>query len=85
MAEQTRFAYRGELICHGLALLALEGDQCLARVQAVHIARQRNDLHTIQIFIGRVITENDGWTLFANFATDRRVEVDLPDLTAVHR
>jgi hypothetical protein len=83
--DEPHFTHSGELICHRLALLALEGDQRLARIQAPHVAREWDDLHAIQILIGRVIAQNDRWTLFANFPTHRRVEVDPPDFTAEHR
>ncbi len=84
-ADEPHFTHGGELICHRLALLALEDDQRLARVQAAYVTREWNDLHTIQILIGRVITQNDRWTLFANFPTHRRIESDPPDFTAEHR
>ena len=74
-ADEPHFTHGGELICHRLALLALEDDQGLARVQAAYVTREWNDLHTIQILIGRVITQNDRWTLFANFPTHRRSKV----------
>ena len=42
--DKTRFTHRGELIRHRLALLALEGNQCLTRIEAPHVTRQWDDL-----------------------------------------
>ena len=52
---------------------------CMSRAETLPI------LNAIQILIGRVITQNDRWTLFANFPTHRRIKVDPPDFTAQHR
>jgi hypothetical protein len=66
-------------------LLAAYQDQGFTWVQATNITGEWDDLHAIQILVGRVIAEDNRWALFTNRPTDRRVKVHPPDLTADHR
>src|SRR5207247_536326 len=71
LAYEPLLARGGQLIRHRFALLTSERDVGLARVETPDVARQRHDLHTIEVVIGRIVAHDDRRPL-------------LPDLTA-HR
>jgi hypothetical protein len=52
------------LIGHGFALLPIEGDVGLTGIEAIDIAGERNDLDSVQEFIGGIIADNDCGALF---------------------
>jgi hypothetical protein len=58
------------LIGHGFALLPTEGDIGLARIKAIDIAGEGNDLNSIQEFVRGIIADNNGRTLFPGFSAN---------------
>ena len=47
-------------------VLSVESDIGFTRIEAVDIAGDRNDLNYIQELIGGLISDNNGWALFAD-------------------
>ncbi len=68
--DQTQFADRCQLIRHCFILTTVEPDQCFAGEYSPNGARERYDLDTVEVLIGRIVADNNGWPLLANFAAD---------------
>jgi len=66
---QTPFADGCSLIGHRLPLIPIEVYVCFARIQLRHITCERNNLDTIQMLVGCIITDDDGWPSLPNFTT----------------
>jgi hypothetical protein len=70
LLAESALAYCGQLISHRLSRLPLEGYMSLARVQALHVARQWNDLDAVEEPVGGVVADNDGGAAFLDLAAD---------------
>ena len=66
---QSPFADGCNLIGHRLPLIPIEVYVCFARIQFRNITCKRNNLDPIQMLVGCIITDDDGWPSLPNFTT----------------
>jgi len=59
----------GDLVSHRFTGLAIQVDRGFTGVNASYIARDRNDLNTVEIAVGRVIADDDGGPGLLDFTT----------------
>lgn len=79
---QAALAGGGYLVGHGLAARAVERDRGFGRIEALHLARDRRDLNPVQDGVGGVGARRQAGTGVLDFAADRGIEGDQPDLAA---
>ena len=72
------------LVGHRLARFAIQIDWGFTRVNAGHVAGNRNDLYAVQVAVGCVIADDDGGTSVLDFTAKGGIEIDPPDFTAKH-
>jgi len=66
---QTPFGYGCNLIGHCLPLFAVEVHVGFAGIQLGHVTCERNNLDSIQMLVGCIITDDDGRPSLPNFTT----------------
>lgn len=64
--------------------------QRLERVHVIDVGRDRDDRHhapskLLSCGVGSVIADDHTWSRVCSFASDDRVKIDEPDLTAMHQ
>ena len=72
-------------MCLNVRNLVRHSTYQLPRQPQVHLNRLINPLHlhARQIAVGRIVAQNDRGAGLADFATDGRIELDPPGLTAL--
>src|SRR3990172_8796634 len=82
--EQSLLAHRGQLVGHRFTDLPAYMHVRLARIEAVRLAGERNNLNAIEEFIGGIVADDDGGTFLANFPSNRGFKFNPPNVTSFH-
>ncbi len=81
--SESLLAGGGELIRHGFARFPIELDERFSRVDAGGLRREWDHQGSIESLIGGIVTDDDRWARLLDFTTDRRIEGEPINLTAL--
>ena len=82
--KEARLANGGQLVRHGLTLLTFEDHHCLAGIEAVRPAGERDNLNSIKEPIRCIVTDDHCRPPLFDFPADGGVKVHPPYLTPFH-
>ena len=73
-----------QLVGHSLTFLACKNHCCLAGIEPIRLAGERDDLNSIEEPIRCVVTDDRDRPLLFDFPTDGGIKVNPPYLTPFH-
>ena len=80
--RQAQLAYGCELVCERFPFLSLKRDEDFARIKSIHFAGQGNNLNAIEILVGLIVANDNGWS--GSFESRHRPK-DRNESTKLHR
>ncbi len=83
-AFESFFRDGRQLVSHGFARFADNGDDSFAWIDASGAAGKRYDEKAVENGVGCVVADNDRRSGLTDFPADGRLKINPPDLTAPH-